>query len=91
MEFYAHESCGKCTPCREGHIQMVNLIKKFCNYEATMKDYESLHSLASVVQQTTLCGLGQTSPTSILSTMVYFNDEYMKRIEESVERGQVNG
>jgi len=91
MEFFAHESCGKCTPCREGHIQIVNLIKKFCNYEATMNDYNSLKSLVAVVHETTLCGLGQTSPTSITSTMEFFNDEYMKRIEESMERGQANG
>jgi len=91
MEFFAHESCGKCTPCRERHIQIVNLIKKFCNYEATMKDYDSLKSLVAVVHETTLCGLGQTSPTSITSTMAFFNDEYMKRIEESSVRRQANG
>lgn len=85
MEFFLHESCGKCTPCREGHLQIVNLIKKFVNYEATMKDYNSLASLASVIHETTLCGLGQTSPTSIISTMEFFNEEYMKRIEASLE------
>ncbi|AIO19710.1 NADH-quinone oxidoreductase subunit F [Candidatus Izimaplasma bacterium HR1] len=80
MEFFLHESCGKCTPCREGHVQIVNLIKKFVNYEATMKDYNSLASLASVIHETTLCGLGQTSPTSILSTMEFFKEDYMDRI-----------
>lgn len=87
MEFFQHESCGKCTPCREGHIQIVNLVKKFVNYEATMKDYQSLKSLASVIHETTLCGLGQTSPTSIISTMEFFNDDYMNRIEESRKEG----
>ena len=80
MEFFLHESCGKCTPCREGHVQIVNLIKKFVNYEATIKDYNSLASLASVIHETTLCGLGQTSPTSIISTMEFFNEDYMERI-----------
>ena len=80
MEFFLHESCGKCTPCREGHVQIVNLIRKFVNYEATMKDYNSLASLASVIHETTLCGLGQTSPTSILSTMEFFKEDYMDRI-----------
>jgi len=80
MEFFAHESCGKCTPCREGHIQLVRLIKKFVLYEATEQDYASLKSLASVIHETTLCGLGQTSPTSIKSTMEFFPEEYTKRI-----------
>lgn len=87
MEFFLHESCGKCTPCREGHTQVVNLIKKFVNYKATIEDYNSLKSLVDVIHDTALCGLGQTSPTSIISTMEFFNDEYMKRIKESKERG----
>ena len=91
MEFFNHESCGKCTPCREGHPQIVNLIKKFVDYKATNKDYQSLASLASVIHETTLCGLGQTSPTSILSTMEFFPEEYTKRIEESFEGGKNNG
>lgn len=80
MEFFAHESCGKCTPCREGHIQLVRLVKKFVLFEATQQDYISLKSLASVIHETTLCGLGQTSPTSIKSTMEFFPEEYTKRI-----------
>ena len=85
MEFFLHESCGKCTPCREGHVQIVNLVKKFVNYEATEKDYLSLASLASVIHETTLCGLGQTSPTSIISTMEFFKEEYDKRIDANKE------
>lgn len=85
MEFFLHESCGKCTPCREGHVQVVNLIKKFVNYEATMKDYHSLESLCSVIHETTLCGLGQTSPTSIRSTMEFFHNDYMDRINNRRE------
>ena len=85
MEFFLHESCGKCTPCREGHVQIVNLIRKFVNYEATIKDYHSLESLASVIHETTLCGLGQTSPTSIISTMEFFQKEYIDRIRASKE------
>jgi NADH-quinone oxidoreductase subunit F len=91
MEFFEHESCGKCTPCREGHIQVVNLLKKFVEYRATFKDYQSLESLASVIHETTLCGLGQTSPTSILSTMKFFREDYMKRIDESAKRSGMNG
>ncbi len=91
MEFFEHESCGKCTPCREGHGQMVNLVKKFVNFQATKKDYLSLKSLANVIHETSLCGLGQTSPSSIISTMEFFPEDYEKRIEESVRRGQTNG
>jgi len=91
MEFFKHESCGKCTPCREGHVQICNLVKKFVNYTATEKDFVSLKSLASVIHETTLCGLGQTSPTSIISTMEFFPEEYTKRIQESAERGVQNG
>lgn len=88
MEFFLHESCGKCTPCREGHVQIVNLIKKFVNFEATMKDYQSLESLAHVIHETTLCGLGQASPTSILSTMKFFNEDYIERINSSMQEGK---
>ncbi|MEC9484488.1 MAG: NADH-ubiquinone oxidoreductase-F iron-sulfur binding region domain-containing protein [Candidatus Izemoplasma sp.] len=72
MTFFLHESCGKCTPCREGHVQLVHLLKKFVNFKATDKDFQSLKSLAEVIHTTTLCGLGQTSPTSIISTLTYF-------------------
>ena len=83
MKFFEHESCGKCTPCREGHIQIVKLLTKFVKYRATTKDLMSLESLATVMSETSLCGLGQSSPTSILSTLKYFNNEYLKRIERS--------
>ncbi len=83
MEFFLHESCGKCAPCREGHIQLVHLLKKFVNFTATDKDFQSLRSLAEVIHTTTLCGLGQTSPTSIISTLKYFERMYHKRIQQS--------
>lgn len=79
--FFAHESCGKCTPCREGHVQLDNIIQKFINREATIKDLISLESLARVMHQTSLCGLGQSSPTAIISTLRYFRDDYLDRIE----------
>jgi len=80
MKYFAHESCGKCTPCREGHVQLVRLIQKFVDRTASQKDLISLRSLAHVIHETTLCGLGQTSPTSILSTMEFFPEEYNRRI-----------
>ncbi len=81
VKFFAHESCGKCTPCREGHIQLENLIMKFIERKATEKDMLSLESLARVIHQASLCGLGQTSPTAIISSLRYFRDDYVDRIE----------
>ncbi|MDI6452561.1 complex I 51 kDa subunit family protein [Peloplasma aerotolerans] len=85
-EFFAHESCGKCTPCREGNFQLINTLKKFQNKEATEKDLVSLESQARVMHQTSLCGLGQTAPTAIISTLHFFRWEYINRIEHSLTK-----
>jgi len=90
MKFFEHESCGKCTPCRDGHIQLVILIKKFIDYKATKEDFESLKSLAQVMKETSLCGLGQSSPTSIMSTIKYFYKDYTRRIVESNKEEEEN-
>jgi len=87
VRFFQHESCGKCTPCREGHIQLANLIIKFIERKATMQDIASLESLARVIHQASLCGLGQTSPTAIISSLKYFRDDYIDCIEHP-ERGK---
>ena len=87
VRFFEHESCGKCTPCREGHVQLGNLIQKFIDRKATSKDLFSLESLARVMHQTSLCGLGQTSPTAIISTLRYFRDEYLDRIDHPAVTG----
>jgi NADH:ubiquinone oxidoreductase subunit F (NADH-binding) len=84
VHFFEHESCGKCVPCREGHVQLSIILKKFINKEATTKDLDSLESLARVMHQTSLCGLGQTSPTSIISSLRYFRDEFLDRIDHPV-------
>ncbi|MCF7931768.1 MAG: SLBB domain-containing protein [Acholeplasmataceae bacterium] len=86
VRFFEHESCGKCTPCREGHIQLANLIQKFIERKASMQDITSLESLARVIHQASLCGLGQTSPTAIISSLRYFRDDYIDRVEHP-ERG----
>jgi NADH:ubiquinone oxidoreductase subunit F (NADH-binding) len=85
-EFFAHESCGKCTPCREGNLQLILTLKKFQNMEATEKDLLSLESQARVMHQTALCGLGQTAPTAIISTLHYFRWDYINRIETSQQK-----
>ncbi len=81
--FFEHESCGKCTPCREGNLHMLKTVEKFVNYNATDKDLNALESLARVMHQTSLCGLGQTAPTAVISTLHYFRFAYLNRIEES--------
>lgn len=79
--FFEHESCGKCTPCREGNLQIVNLLKKFANRQADDSDLANMESLARVMNQTSLCGLGQSATTAILSTLQYFRDDYVDLIE----------
>ena len=80
MKFFVNQSCGKCAPCREGHVQIVNLLNKFINHRATEKDLMSLENLANVIQQTSLCGLGQSSMTSIISSLRYFRDDYFSKV-----------
>jgi NADH:ubiquinone oxidoreductase subunit F (NADH-binding)/(2Fe-2S) ferredoxin len=82
MEFCMDESCGKCVPCRVGTKQMLVLLTKICTGHATMRDLEMLEELAGMVQQASLCGLGQTAPNPLLSTLRYFRDEYIAHIVE---------
>ena len=80
MEFCMDESCGKCVPCRVGTIQMYNLLNKITTGSATMQDLEMLKELCAMVRETSLCGLGQSAPNPVLSTIHYFLDEYMAHI-----------
>ena len=77
MEFCMTESCGRCVPCRVGTVHMHNLLDKFSNKEATPRDLELLEKLCDMVRNTSLCGLGQTAPNPVLSTLRYFRNEYM--------------
>jgi bidirectional [NiFe] hydrogenase diaphorase subunit len=81
MEFCMTESCGKCIPCRAGTAQMFNLLTKICDGEATHADLDLLIDLCDVVKNASLCGLGQTAPNPVLSTLRYFKDEYLEHIE----------
>jgi len=76
------ESCGKCIPCRVGVTQMHDLLCKITDGAATMDDLALLEELCDVVRNTSLCGLGQTAPNPILSTLRYFRDEYIAHIEK---------
>ncbi len=82
MEFCKSESCGKCVPCRVGTAQMYNLLTKICEGRADLKDLELLQELCDVVQQTSLCGLGQTAANPVMSTLRFFNNEYIAHIVE---------
>ena len=80
MEFICDESCGKCTPCRIGTKRMLEILTKITDGKATMKDLEELEELAENVKSNSLCGLGQTAPNPILSTLKHFRDEYIAHI-----------
>ena len=83
MEFCMSESCGKCVPCRTGTQQMHGLLDKIAKSKATRKDLAMLEELCEVVQATSLCGLGQTAPNPVLSTLRYFRDEYEAKLDQS--------
>ena len=74
------ESCGKCTPCREGLAQALAILNKITRGDATMDDLDTLERLAYVIRDSSLCGLGQTSANPVLTTLRYFRDEYEKHI-----------
>jgi bidirectional [NiFe] hydrogenase diaphorase subunit len=82
MDFCRDESCGKCIPCRVGTLQMLRLLEKVCNGSAVMEDLDALEELAEMVQDTSLCGLGFTSPNPTLSTLRYFRQEYEAHIRD---------
>ncbi len=80
MEFCMSESCGKCVPCRVGTAQMYDLLDKITNGTANMNDLALLEELCDMVKSTSLCGLGQSAPNPILSTLRYFRDEYLAHV-----------
>jgi NADH:ubiquinone oxidoreductase subunit F (NADH-binding)/(2Fe-2S) ferredoxin len=76
LEFTVEESCGKCAPCRIGNKRLHEMLTKICDDKGTPEDLDLLRNLSVVIKDTSLCGLGQTSPNPILSTMQNFYDEY---------------
>lgn len=80
MEFCKDESCGKCVPCRVGTMQMLTILKRFSARTATSDDMTRLEGLCDLVKHTSLCGLGQTAPNPVLSTLRYFRNEYDERM-----------
>jgi bidirectional [NiFe] hydrogenase diaphorase subunit len=80
IEFCMTESCGKCIPCRAGTAQMHTLLTRICDGTGSMSDLELLEDLCATVKETSLCGLGQTAPNPVLSTLRYFRNEYIEHI-----------
>jgi len=81
MEFCMDESCGKCIPCRAGTVQMHNLLVRIVERRATMRDLLQLEELCDMVKHTSLCGLGQTAPNPVLSTLRFFRNEYLELLQ----------
>ncbi len=82
MEFCMDESCGKCIPCRAGTVQMHDILQRITTGEASEDDLETLKSLSGLLRETSLCGLGQTAPNPVVSTLKYFPQEYDAHIRE---------
>ena len=82
LDFIVGESCGKCTPCRIGNKRMLEILDKIIAGDGTMQDLEKLKTLAGVIKDTALCGLGQTSPNPVLSTLSNFYDEYVEHVKD---------
>ena len=80
LEFTVDESCGKCTPCRVGTKRLLELLNKITDGRGTMEDLDKITELAEFIKANSLCGLGQTAPNPVLSTMRYFRDEYVEHI-----------
>jgi NADH-quinone oxidoreductase subunit F len=82
-EFYYHESCGQCTPCREGTGWMFKILKRFENYEAKIEDIDLLMDIANNIEGNTICALGDAAAWPVQSMIRRFKDEFEKRVEMS--------
>jgi len=89
MEFIQDESCGKCVPCRIGTKRMLEILDDICEGRGTLEDLKILKELAESIKDTALCGLGQTAPNPVLTTLKYFKDEYLAHIEDKRCPGKV--
>ena len=80
LEFTVDESCGKCTPCRIGNKRLLELLTKITEGKGTLEDLDKMEELCYYIKENSLCGLGQTAPNPVLSTLRYFRDEYVAHI-----------
>jgi bidirectional [NiFe] hydrogenase diaphorase subunit len=91
MEFCMDESCGKCVPCRTGTVQMHDLLNKIAERKAGSADLRRLEELCEMVRNTSLCGLGQTAPNPVLSTLRFFRQEYTELLRADEHQLGGNG
>ncbi len=89
IDFLVDESCGKCTPCREGLFHMRNILQRICDGKGTEEDIVTLEELAHTVKETSLCQLGASAPNPVLSTLRYFREEYEEHIRDKKCRAGV--
>ena len=82
LEFTVDESCGKCTPCRIGNKRLYEMLDKVTKGTATMEDLDKMEELCYYIKENSLCGLGQTAPNPVLSTLRYFRDEYVAHVRD---------
>ena len=82
LEFTVDESCGKCTPCRIGTKRLLEILDKITKGEGTMEDIDKMEELCYYIKENALCGLGQTAPNPVLSTLHFFRDEYEAHVKE---------
>ncbi|MBR5614797.1 MAG: NADH-quinone oxidoreductase subunit NuoF [Clostridia bacterium] len=82
LEFTVDESCGKCTPCRVGTKRLYEILEKITSGNGTMEDLDKMEELCYSIKATALCGLGQTAPNPVLSTLKYFRDEYEAHVRD---------
>jgi bidirectional [NiFe] hydrogenase diaphorase subunit len=85
MEFCMDESCGKCVPCRVGTVQLYRILDRVTSRTATRADLQIMEELCVLMRETSLCGLGQSAPNPLLSTLHYFRDEYEALVQETLE------
>ncbi|MCX7709113.1 MAG: SLBB domain-containing protein [Clostridia bacterium] len=88
MEFFEEESCGKCTPCREGNQRMVEILEKLTEGKGTMEDIKKLKSLAQTMKTTSFCGLGQSAPVPVITLIKYFEAEFIAHTEGKCPAGK---
>jgi bidirectional [NiFe] hydrogenase diaphorase subunit len=85
MDFCMDESCGKCIPCRVGTKHIYMLLEKIVNNQASETEFELLKELCMMVKETSLCGLGQSAPNPVLSTIRFFKEEYLSKLKTATE------
>ncbi len=82
LDFTVDESCGKCTPCRVGTRRLLEILEKITNGQGTLEDLDKMQELCHYIKENSLCGLGQTAPNPVLSTLHYYRDEYEAHVTE---------